>query len=239
MAVVPGVGFGSASRYEEDPPELAALGGQLVRRDSVGGGCAAAWLRGAEATPGLRRSQGVRCVAGDARERAIAQVPVLPRQAPAAPARPLPPARLGPRRPSARASSGSPTPVHSRTQDGVPAAGLLPASPPARPRDPGDLSGRLLAGASLLAALRAARPDAPGHSVAQSLRNGFLARAGPIRTYLARLRARALEPPPTVAGRRREVAALLIGLCHGFATAAGAFVRHGVELHTALHIGLA
>lgn len=94
-------------------------------------------------------------------------------------------------------------------------------------------------GLSLLAALRSARPDAPGHSVAQSLRNGFLARAGPIRTYLARLRARALEPAPTVVGRRREVAALLVGLCHGFATAADAFVRHGVELHAALHVGLA
>jgi hypothetical protein len=94
-------------------------------------------------------------------------------------------------------------------------------------------------GQPLLAALRAVRPDAAGHSVAQSLRKGFLARAGPIRTYLARLHARALEPAPTVAGRRREVAALLVGLCHGFATAADAFVRHGVELHAVLQIGLA
>jgi hypothetical protein len=94
-------------------------------------------------------------------------------------------------------------------------------------------------GQPLLTALRTVRPDTPGHSVAQSLRKGFLARAGPIRTYLARLRARALEPPLTVVGRRREVAALLVGLCHGFATAADAFVRHGVELHVALQIGLA
>ena len=94
-------------------------------------------------------------------------------------------------------------------------------------------------GRALLKALRGVRPDAPSHSVAQSLRNGFLARAGPIRTYLARLRGRALEAPPTVAGRRREVAGLLVGLCQGFATAAEAFVRHGVELHAALHIGLA
>lgn len=94
-------------------------------------------------------------------------------------------------------------------------------------------------GQSLLAALRAARPDAPGHSVAQSLRKGFLTRAGPIRTYLARLRARALEPPPSAPGPRREVCALLVGLCHGFATAADALQRHGVFLHAALQIGLA
>jgi hypothetical protein len=94
-------------------------------------------------------------------------------------------------------------------------------------------------GESLLAALRTARPEAPGHSVAQSLRKGFIARAGPIRTYLARLRARAVDTPPSVIGRRREVAALLLGLGHGVATAADAFVRHGVELHAALQIGLA
>lgn len=94
-------------------------------------------------------------------------------------------------------------------------------------------------GASLLTALRAARPDAPTHSVAQSLRKGFLARAGPIRAYVARLHARAFEPPATVSGRRREVAALLVGLCHGFGVAADAFIRHGVGLHAMLQIGLA
>jgi hypothetical protein len=94
-------------------------------------------------------------------------------------------------------------------------------------------------GLPLVSALRAARADAPCHSVAQSLRNGFLARADKIRTYLARLRARALDLAVPATGRRREVAALLVGLCHGFATAADAFVRHGVELHAALHIGLA
>jgi hypothetical protein len=94
-------------------------------------------------------------------------------------------------------------------------------------------------GQPLLAALRAARPDAPGHSVAQSLRKGFLVRAGPIRTYLARLRARAVEPPLSDPGPRRETAALLAGLCHGFPTAADALLRHGVNLHAALQIGLA
>jgi len=94
-------------------------------------------------------------------------------------------------------------------------------------------------GGNLLAALRAARPDAAGHSVAQSLRDGFLARAGPIRAYLARLRARAVVPPVTTCRRRREVAALLAGLCHGFAAAAAAFVHHGVDLHAMAQIGLA
>jgi len=94
-------------------------------------------------------------------------------------------------------------------------------------------------GGTLLAALRAVRPDAGGHSVAQSLRKGFLARAGPIRAYLAGLRARAIEPPSTSSGRRREVAALLVGLCHGFAAAAEAFVHHGVGLHAMAQIGLA
>lgn len=94
-------------------------------------------------------------------------------------------------------------------------------------------------GGTLLAALRAARPDAAGHSVAQSLRKGFLARAGPIRAYLARLRARALDPPATACSRRREVAALLVGLCHGFAAAAEAFVHHGVGLHGMAEVGLA
>ena len=103
----------------------------------------------------------------------------------------------------------------------------------------GTFLSRYARGDTLLAAIRAVRADTPGHSVAQSLRAGFLARAGPIRTYLARLRARALEPPPTACGRRRKVAALLVGLCHGFESGAGAFLHHGVDLHSLLQIGLA
>ena len=94
-------------------------------------------------------------------------------------------------------------------------------------------------GGTLLAALRAVRPDVAGHSVAQSLRKGFLSRAGPIRAYLAQQRARAIDPPATTCSRRREVAALLVGLCHGFAAAAQAFVHHGVGLHAMAQIGLA
>lgn len=93
-------------------------------------------------------------------------------------------------------------------------------------------------GKALLTALRVARPDAPGHSVAQSLRKGFLARGGRIRTYVARLRARAVDPPPSTPGVRGEVRALLAALCLGFVTAAEALVHHGVGLHAMQQIGL-
>jgi hypothetical protein len=94
-------------------------------------------------------------------------------------------------------------------------------------------------GKPLLAALRAVRPEAQGHSVAQSLLKGFLARGGQIRTYLASLRARALEPPPSTAGFRGQVSVLLGALCLGFAKAGDAFVHHGVGLHAMQQIGLA
>jgi hypothetical protein len=94
-------------------------------------------------------------------------------------------------------------------------------------------------GMALTAALRATRPDAPGHSVAQSLRKGFLARGSRIRTYLAQLRARAVEPSKLTHGFRGEVGALLVALCLGFEKAAEAFVHHGVGLHAMQQIGLA
>jgi len=94
-------------------------------------------------------------------------------------------------------------------------------------------------GKPLTAALRTTRPDAQGHSVAQSLRKGFLARSGRIRAYLARLRARAVEPPSSAPGFRGEVRALLVALCLDFAKAAEAFVHHGVGLHAMQQIGLA
>lgn len=94
-------------------------------------------------------------------------------------------------------------------------------------------------GKALTTALRAVRPDAPGHSVAQSLRKGFLDRGGRIRTYLACVRARAPEPPPSTPGFRGEVRALLAALGLDFAQAAEAFVHHGVGLHAMQQIGLA
>jgi len=94
-------------------------------------------------------------------------------------------------------------------------------------------------GKTLLVALRAVRPEAPSHAVAQSLRDGFLARAGPIRTYLAGRRARALLPPASGCVVRRQVSALLIGLRLGFASAAESFMHHGVELHRRYQVSLA
>ena len=94
-------------------------------------------------------------------------------------------------------------------------------------------------GQSLLAALRLARPDAPSHSVAQSLLRGFLGRATVIRTYIAGLRARAVEHPPATPGRRSDVQPLLVEICVGFATAAIAFLHHGVGLHAMRQVGLA
>lgn len=97
-------------------------------------------------------------------------------------------------------------------------------------------------GQSLLAALQSARPDAANHSVAQSLLRGFLARSGPIRTYLSHLRHRAVEPPaptPGLSVLQREVSVLVVALCLGFANAAQAFVHHGVGLHAMQQIGIA
>lgn len=96
------------------------------------------------------------------------------------------------------------------------------------------------AGASLKSALLATRPDAPdGHSTAQSLRAGFLSRAGPIRTYLASRRARAAKPPVAKQGPRGAVTVLLAALRRGFSKVVDAFVRHGIGLHAMQRIGLA
>lgn len=103
----------------------------------------------------------------------------------------------------------------------------------------GTFLARYAEGEALTAALRAAHPAASGHSVAQSLRTGFLLRGGRIRAYLAQLRARAVDPPASAPGFRGEVRALLAGLCLGFAKAAEAFVHHGVGLHAMQQIGLA
>lgn len=134
--------------------------------------------------------------------------------------------------------SGAAAAMRADRPDPVAAAGLLHPASPARTAIVGTFLASYAEGKPLLAALRAVRPEAPGHSVAQSLRRGFLARGGRIRAYLARLRARALEPTPTTAGPRGQVSVLLGALCVGFAKAAEAFVHHGVGLHAMQQIGL-
>lgn len=109
---------------------------------------------------------------------------------------------------------------------------------PRRQHGPGVL-GRFLfelvrAGGGLLRALRTARGDAPHHSVAQSLRDGFLERAGKLKSYLARLQPRvehaALEP---------VLAVLVQGLCRGIRDPERAFRHHGLLFHRRYKQGLA
>jgi hypothetical protein len=92
----------------------------------------------------------------------------------------------------------------------------------------------VLKGRGLLAGLRAVRADAPGHSVAQALWQGFLSRLPQLRTYLASLRPRVASAPCTVVALHRRVAPVALGLCEGFA-----FRHHGRGFHQHSHEGLA
>lgn len=92
-------------------------------------------------------------------------------------------------------------------------------------------------GAAVLGAFLAGY--AAGKPLVAALRKGFLARGARIRAYLARLRARALEPPPATPGCRSEVRVLVAALCLGFVKAAAAFIHHGVGLHAMQQVGLA
>ena len=93
------------------------------------------------------------------------------------------------------------------------------------------LQALLLGAASLLCALRSVRRAAPGHSVAQSLLGGFLARTTAIKGYLAFVRARAIEPPENTPAALLPLALLTAGICHGFSDTAAAYVHCGVGLH--------
>ena len=94
-------------------------------------------------------------------------------------------------------------------------------------------------GTPLLHALRRVREDAPGHSVAQSLRDGFLARAVLLRAYLAGLRPRPPPVPSKVPARLRELAALVLGLVRRGRDPAVAFVHHARAFHAAFGTGIA
>lgn len=98
-------------------------------------------------------------------------------------------------------------------------------------------------GASLQSALHAARHGAERHSTAQSLRSGFLSRAGPIRDYVAKLRRRVNEtvraPQPELDAVRRETASLIASLIDGLQDTAEAFVVRGVGLFAAFGVALA
>jgi hypothetical protein len=96
-----------------------------------------------------------------------------------------------------------------------------------------------LAGMCLLEALRSVRRQAPCHAVAQSLRDGFLAREVQIRAYLAQRDHRAVELTRPVAQDRRRLAELFFGLIAGFASPPVAFVFHTVKFHDAFGVALA
>ena len=101
------------------------------------------------------------------------------------------------------------------------------------------LHARAVLGLPLVAALRRARPDAPGHTVAQALISGFLRRAEKIRAYLATLRPRSPHPPSGIPCSRRELASLVLRLVHRARRPDRAFLRHGRPFFACFGVGLA
>jgi hypothetical protein len=101
------------------------------------------------------------------------------------------------------------------------------------------LAAFLLAGATLLGALRSVRREARGHAVAQALLAGFARRARPVGAYVAALRARPVEPPCAVPARWRSLALLLVALLEGFRDAGSAFVHHALRFHARFGVSLA
>jgi hypothetical protein len=101
------------------------------------------------------------------------------------------------------------------------------------------LHARIVLGLALGAALRRARPDAAGHSVAQALISGFLHRAELIRAYLASLRSRALRLPSGIPRPHRELASLVLGLLHRARDPGRTFRVHGRAFFARFLTGLA
>ena len=113
---------------------------------------------------------------------------------------------------------------------------------PRRQHGPAILGGFLKAvldGADLLKALRHVRAETAWHSVAQSLRDGFLRRQVKIRAYAARLHRRVVELPEQVPRSQRTLAELFFGLVEGFKSPATAFVFHTPHFHERFADGLA
>jgi hypothetical protein len=96
----------------------------------------------------------------------------------------------------------------------------------------------VIRGAGHLKALMRLRPDATQHSTARSLLKGFLGQASKIRTYLAALRPRIVDPPKAPP-RLRDLALLVHGLTHGFGDPATAFTFHARRFHRRFQMGLA
>jgi hypothetical protein len=93
-------------------------------------------------------------------------------------------------------------------------------------------------GLALLAALRRANAGAASHSVAQSLRDGFLSRREELGTYLS-ARRRVQSLPSGVPWALRQPATFIQELRRGFSGAASAFLHHGWRFHAKFNLGLA
>lgn len=89
----------------------------------------------------------------------------------------------------------------------------------------------LAGGAKLLVAFKKACPKAMTYSVAQTLRDRFLERAGAIRAYLARQSSRFTAPAAARTGKRYDIDLLVSGLMQGFDDPVAAFTAHGRLFH--------
>lgn len=91
----------------------------------------------------------------------------------------------------------------------------------------------------LMGALRRARPDAPCHAVAQTLRNGFIGRHSFIHEYLESVHAQMIPARRTTPPSKEYLADLVRGLILGFQEVARAFLYHGRCFHNHYELGLA
>lgn len=97
----------------------------------------------------------------------------------------------------------------------------------------------LAQGKTLLGALRGARPEAPGHSVAQSLLGGFQHQRQRLLAYLATLRHRVVTPSCDVPRSRRLIAQVVAGFIAGFRCVVQAFQYHARRFHERFGVGFA
>jgi hypothetical protein len=98
----------------------------------------------------------------------------------------------------------------------------------------------LAKGAKILVALKKACPKAAMvHSLAQTLRDRFLARGTTIRAYLAQKSSRFTPPEAGHTGKRYDVALLVSGLMQGFKDPVAAFSAHARLFHRFCGQGLA
>ena len=114
---------------------------------------------------------------------------------------------------------------------------------PRRQHGPGILGvflASFIRGLSLLQALRTARPDAPGYSTCQALRDGFLRRKPKILAYLATFVPHLPPCPSSIPGNRREIARLVLPLLDlVIGEPASAFRFHARRIHERFQLSLA